>query len=69
MGDLSFYFQWLPGFLAAGFLGTYIVSFVENLAKLGLIQKPIADVIRSRFGLKAIIKKLDKKEDSSPDNF
>jgi hypothetical protein len=69
MGDLSFYFKWLPGFLIAGFLGTYLVSMIENLAKLGLIQKPIADVIRSRFGLKAIIKKLDRKEESDPDNF
>ena len=64
MGDLSFYFQWLPGFLTAGFLGVYLISLVENMSKLGLIQKPIADVIRSRFGIKSIIKKLDRKEES-----
>lgn len=60
MGESNWFFQHLPHLLFGGFFSTYIISLMENLGELNLLPRPMINMLKSRFGLKALVKKYDK---------
>ena len=61
-GSMLFFF--LPSIVMAGFYGVYLTSFFENCGELGLLPKPLVSILRKKFGLQALIKKITKDENS-----
>lgn len=57
-------FFFLPSVIMAGFYGVYLTSFFENCGELGLLPKPLVSILRKKFGLQALIKKITKDENS-----
>lgn len=60
----SFMFIPLPSIVYGGFAAVYFVSMLENLGEIGLLPESLIAVLKSRFGLKAIADKWDKKEEN-----
>ena len=58
----------LPTIVLSMFYSIYFVSLLENLGELELLPKPMINILKSRFGLKAIIDKYDKKQDELNNN-
>ena len=58
----SVIFTPLPGLVMGGFYSVYFVSVLENLGELECLPKPIIQVLKSRFGLKKLFGKENKKE-------
>jgi phage-related holin len=61
----SILFTPLPSIVYGGFAAVYFVSMLENLGEIGLLPKSIVDMLKARFGLKAIVEKWDKKEEEN----
>jgi hypothetical protein len=57
MSKQSILFTFLPGLVIGGFYSTYFISLLENLGELEWLPKPIIKVLKTRFGLKAIVDK------------
>lgn len=55
-------FYLLPSVVMGGFLSVYFVSLLENLGELDLLPKNMVKVLRNKFGLKALMEKLDHSE-------
>lgn len=60
----SLIFFFLPSIVMAGFYGVYLTSFFENCGELGLLPKPLVGILRKKFGLQALIKKITSNENS-----
>ena len=57
-------FFFLPSVIMAGFYGVYLTSFFENCGEIGLLPKPLVSILRKKFGLQALIKKITSNENS-----
>lgn len=57
----------LPGIVMGGFYAVYFTSMLENLGEIGLLPKPIVEILRKRFGLKKIVEKYFKNEENGED--
>jgi len=60
-GSSLFFF--LPSIVIAGFYSVYFTSLLENLGELGLLPKTLVSLLRKKFGLKALIEKINKQEE------
>lgn len=58
----SIVFALLPSIAMGGFLSVYFISLLENLGELDLLPKNMVKVLKSRFGLKALMDKIDNHE-------
>ena len=54
----------LPGLVLGGFYSVYFLSLIENLGELGLLPKKLVNVLRAKFGLKVLVDKYFKDEES-----
>jgi hypothetical protein len=50
-------FTLLPTIVLSGFMSVYFVSLLENLGELGLLPKPIIELLKNRFGFEVLKKK------------
>lgn len=50
-------FTLLPGVVMFGFYSVYFTSMLENLGEIGLLPPVFVNVLKNRFGLRALIKK------------
>lgn len=56
-------FTLLPGLVIGGFYSVYFVSLLENLGDIGLLPRALVSLLKSKFGLKKLIDKDNKKQD------
>ena len=63
----SLLFYPLPGIVFGGFCSVYFFSLLENLGEIGLLPKALVNMLKKRFGLKALFDKFDKEEGKSND--
>lgn len=62
MAKTSLMFIPLPAIVYGFFMSVYFVSLVENLGELGLLPKAMVSILRTRFGLKALIRRWKEEE-------
>jgi len=63
----SIFFAIIPSILIGGFYGTYIVSLMENMSEIGWLNPSITSLIKKRFGIKALEKRVIN-NDNEPTN-
>jgi len=61
-GSTLFFF--LPSITMAGFYGVYLTSLLENCGEIGILPQPLVKLLKNKFGLQALIKKMTPDENS-----
>lgn len=61
-------FSLLPGLVIGGFYSVYFISMLENLGELNLLPKTLVKLLKNRFGLKALFRAEEKKEEQEAQN-
>jgi hypothetical protein len=56
-------FALLPTIVISGFMSVFFISILENLGEIGVLPKVMVELLKSKFGMKALIEKYDKMKD------
>ena len=64
MAKSSIFFIPLPSLVYGGFIAVYFTSLLENLGDLELLPKGLVTALKTRFGLKSIVDKYTKTEET-----
>lgn len=63
LSTVSWVYSFLPSIVYTFISSTLLVSFVENLGELGVLDKQLIRAIKERFNFKKLLGKIDKKDE------